>query len=153
MVRDFLSYENIEVTPLHTAVQSCDTDNVKNLLKKSVSDTVEIDIITPKHHTAPPTQTRLNKVRNLLKSISSRKLLDKSMFKKIAKQLYTDTEKFDSITATPLHKATESHDLEKVRDVLGHAEYSVDTTDSVGWTPLHYACAAGNLDMVRMLIC
>ena len=151
MVRKFLAYENITATPLHTAVESCDTDNVRNLLKGSITAG---EISAEHRETSLLVHTKdapLNKVRNLLRKIRSSKLLN-IMYKKNFKQLYIDTEKFKNVTTTPLHKATESHDVEKVRVALGHAEYSVNATDSVGWTPLHYACAAGNLDMVKMLL-
>ena len=60
--------------------------------------------------------------------------------------------KKSAITATLLHDAAESGDMNKVRKLVESGECGVNCTDSIGWSPLHYACTVGNLDMVRMLI-
>ena len=72
--------------------------------------------------------------------------------RKLLRSKFKTATKFEGITATPLHRATESHDMETVRNIILHDKNSVDCTDTLGWTPLHYACAVGNLDMVRMLV-
>ena len=51
-----------------------------------------------------------------------------------------------------LLSAARSGDVDKVRELLEHANYNVNCTGYNGWTPLHYACREGHLDMVKMLI-
>ena len=53
---------------------------------------------------------------------------------------------------TPLHRAAESGDVDKVRHLLEHGSYGVNCTDSLGQTPLHYACAKGCVNTARVLV-
>ena len=53
----------------------------------------------------------------------------------------------------PLHHATRSGYLDKVRELLETGRYNVNNTEGYyEETPLHCACHEGHLDMVRMLI-
>ena len=54
--------------------------------------------------------------------------------------------------ADQLFKATQSGDVEKVREILEHGKCNVNCTDSTGWTPLHWACQKGHVDVVRVLV-
>ena len=49
-------------------------------------------------------------------------------------------------------KATQSGDVEKVREILECGKCTVSCTDSDGWTPLHWACKKGHVDVVRVLV-
>ena len=57
-----------------------------------------------------------------------------------------------SVETSPLHVASQSGDVDKVRELLRQNKNKVNCTDSLGRTPLHYACAKGDLDMVKMLM-
>ena len=57
-----------------------------------------------------------------------------------------------SVETSPLHVASQSGDVDKVRELLRQDKNKVNCTDSLGRTPLHYACAKGDLDMVKMLM-
>ena len=57
-----------------------------------------------------------------------------------------------TLVTTPLHRAAESGDVDKVSEILEHGEYNVNCTDSIGKTPLYYACGMGNLNVVRVLV-
>ena len=54
--------------------------------------------------------------------------------------------------ADQLFKATQSGDVEKVREILECGKCNVNCTDSAGWTPLHWACQKGHVDIVRVLV-
>ena len=54
--------------------------------------------------------------------------------------------------ADQLFKATQSGDVEKVREILEHGKCTVNCTDSTGWTPLHWACKKGYVAVVRVLV-
>ena len=49
-------------------------------------------------------------------------------------------------------KATQSGDVEKVREILECGKCTVNCTDYAGWTPLHWACKKGHVDVVRVLV-
>ena len=51
-----------------------------------------------------------------------------------------------------LFKATQSGDVEKVREILECGKCTVNCTDYSGWTPLHWACNKGHVDFVRVLV-
>ena len=54
--------------------------------------------------------------------------------------------------ADQLFKATQSGDVEKVREILECGKCNVNCTNSAGWTPLHWACQKGHVDVVRVLV-
>ena len=51
-----------------------------------------------------------------------------------------------------LIKATQSGDVDKVREILECGKCTVNCTDFVGRTPLHWACQKGHVDVVRLLV-
>ena len=53
---------------------------------------------------------------------------------------------------TPLHRASQSGDVDKVRELLEGGKYDVNCVDEYGWTPLHLAACRGHMDVVRLLI-
>ena len=55
-------------------------------------------------------------------------------------------------SSAPLHVASQQGDVDKVRELLEHGKYSVNSTDSRGRSPLYYACANGHLNVVRVLV-
>ena len=49
-------------------------------------------------------------------------------------------------------EATQSGDVEKVREILECGKCTVNCTDFFGCTPLHWACQRGHVDVVRVLV-
>ena len=52
----------------------------------------------------------------------------------------------------PLHVASQQGDVDKVKELLEHGKYSVNSTDSLGRSPLYHACVGGHLNVVRVLV-
>ena len=53
---------------------------------------------------------------------------------------------------TPLHRASQSGDVDKVRELLEGGKYDVNCVDWDERTPLHKAAYWGNLGVVRVLL-
>ena len=117
-------------TPLHTAAELGDEEEVRKLLEDRRYDVNCVDDLgwTPLHKAA--SKGHLGVVRVLVKA---------------------DVNAHDKCGDTPLHKAASEGHLDVVRVLASEFKADVNAHDWDGDTPLHKAAGRGHLDVVRVL--
>ena len=148
-------------TPLHTAAELGDEEEVRKLLEDRRYDVNCVDELgwTPLHKAA--SKGHLGVVRVLVKAdvnahdkcgdtplhmAAGRGHLD--VVRVLVK---ADVNAHDKCGDTPLHKAASEGHLDVVRVLASEFKADVNARDKYDDTPLHYAAGRGHLDVVRVL--